>query len=185
MPPDDVERWKDRFVFPSMYEGWAKGLGDRFNANTRRELKAAGLDLERMPPAITALDNIKYLSIVARCGWPDEPEVEQLRLLGFHGIRGWQKGLLGAAVTSMLRLVGPQRTLTRLDRAFATTNNFTKATTVFVGPKEALVTVNEIHDMPSYWIGVFEAGCELLGLEGVVTTEKVDGPVGVFRISWK
>jgi uncharacterized protein (TIGR02265 family) len=177
--------WKDRFAFPSLIEGYIKGLGDRFTDETRRKLKAAGLDVTKMPPAIPALEMVPYMEIIASTAWPDEPRLEQLRLLGLAAIRGWKTGLLGSATSAMLRLIGPQRTLTRLDRAFSTTNNFNRAKTELVGTKEALVTVNEVQDMPSYWQGIFEAGLEILGLEGTVVVVNQAPPEATFRLTWK
>lgn len=177
--------WKDRFVFPSLIEGYIKGMGPRFTEKARARLKAAGLDVNKMPPAIPALDMEKYTRIFGEEGWPDEPPLEQLRLLGFNAIRGWQTGMLGKAATAMLRLIGIERSITRLDRAFSTTNNFSKATSVLVNKNEALITVNEVQDIPSYWIGIFEAALELLGREGTVQLESQTGPVGVFRVKWK
>ena len=177
--------WKDRFVFPSLIEGYIKGLGDRFSDETRRKLKAAGLDVTKMPPAIPAKEMVPYMEIVASTAWPDEPRIEQLRLLGLSAIRGWKTGLLGSAATAMIRLIGPQRALTRLDRAFSTTNNFNRAKTELIGAKEALVTVNDVQDMPSYWQGIFEAGVEILGLEGTVVLDHQTPPEATFRITWK
>jgi uncharacterized protein (TIGR02265 family) len=179
------EVWKDRFVFPSLIEGYIKGVGDRFTDETRRKLKAAGLDVTKMPPAIPALEMVPYMEIVASTAWPDEPRIEQLRLLGLAAIRGWKTGLLGSATAAMIRLIGPQRALTRLDRAFSTTNNFNRAKTELIGAKEALVTVNDVQNMPSYWQGIFEAGVEILGLEGTVVLDHQTPPEATFRITWK
>lgn len=181
----EPERWKNYFVFPAIYDGYERGLGKLWTEDVRRALMNAGLNLDKMPPAIPLADNIRYIKVLAKAVWPNEPPLEQERLLGYHGISGWKNGLLGSAVSSMLKLVGPQRTLTRLDRAFATTNNFNKAKTEFVGPREALVTINEVHDMPSYWVGVFEAGIDLLGLKGTVVTESHKPPEATFRIRWE
>lgn len=180
----DAERWKNYFVFPAIYDGYQRGLGPLWNDDVRRALASEGLDIDHIPPAIPLVDNVRYIDVLAKTVWPNEAPLEQQRLLGYHGISGWKNGLLGSAVSSMLRLVGPQRTLTRLDRAFATTNNFNKAKSQFVGPREALVTINEVHHMPSYWVGVFEAGIELLGLKGAVTTESHEPPEATFRIKW-
>lgn len=180
----EPNRYKDYFVFPSMYDGYHKGLGPLWDAPLKQALRDAGLMLEKMPPAIPLVDHIRYLEVMGKTLWPDQPAQEQQRLLGYHGIIGWQKGLLGSAVSSMLKLVGPQRTLSRLDRAFATTNNFNKAKTEFIGPKEALVTINEVHGIPSSWVGVFEAGLELLGLQGTVVVDSHREPEATFRITW-
>lgn len=175
----------EKYVFPSLIEGYIKGLGERFSAKTRAELKKAGLDVERLPPAIPAEEMKTYTAIVARTAFPDSQPVEQLQLLGASMIRGWQTGLLGSAASAMIRLIGPRRALNRLDRAFSTTNNFSKAITEFVGEKEALITITDVQDIPSYWLGIFEAGIELLGLQGTVIVEKHLPPAAVFRIRWE
>ena len=127
----------ERLVFPSLLDGYVKGLGPKFTAETRAKLKAAGLDMDRLPPAINASAMIPLMHLIANGAFPMEPREEQLRLLGLSAIRGWQSGLLGSAAAAMIRVIGPVRALTRLDRAFSTTNNFSKAKTQLLGPKEA------------------------------------------------
>jgi uncharacterized protein (TIGR02265 family) len=174
-----------RVVFGSLYEGFVQGLGPRLTAEVRAQMKAEGLDFDKLPPALPAADSIRYTRRLAILAFPDEPEVEALRLLGLHAIRGWQQTILGSAAAAMLRLIGPHRTLKRLSRAFQTTNNYSQATSEVVSDKEALVIVNDVDTMPSYWQGIFEAGLELLRLEGTVQLERLDGPQGTFRLKWK
>lgn len=176
---------KDRFVFPSLIEGYMKGLGPRFTAETRRKLKAAGLDVAKLPPAIAADAMVRFTAIIAAGAWPEEPQSEQYRRLGLAAIRGWQGTLLGSAASAMIRLIGPHRALTRLDRAFSTTNNFSRAKTELLGPKEALVTINDVQQMPTYWQGIFEAALELLALEGTVAIDHQTPPEATFRLTWK
>ena len=175
----------ERFVFPSLIEGYQKGLGERFTDTTRQKLKAAGLDVNKLPPAIPAHEMIPLMHIIAVEAFPDATPEDALRQLGLYAIRGWQSGLLGSAASAMIRLIGPRRALARLDRAFGTTNNFSKATTEFVGPTEALITVNDVQGMPSYWQGIFEAGLEILHLQGRVALDQERPPEAVFRITWQ
>lgn len=175
----------ERLVFPSLLDGYVKGLGPKFTAETRAQLKAAGLDMEKLPPAIGASAMIPFMHIIANGAFPTEPRDEQLRLLGLSAIRGWQSGLLGSAAATMIRIIGPLRALTRLDRAFSTTNNFSKAKTQMLGPKEALVTINDVQEIPSYWLGIFQAALEILGLEGTVVVDHQTPPEATFRITWR
>jgi uncharacterized protein (TIGR02265 family) len=179
------EIWKDRFAFSSLLESYEKGLGKRLTPTLREKLKVAGLDLEKLPPAIPAQEMPKYMDIIVAEVWPDTPREQALRELGLCVIRGWQQGLLGAAAAQMLRLIGVQRTLTRLDRAISTTNNFNKTSTVFVNSNEALITVNEVQNMPSYWRGILEAGLEILAVEGEIALESFHPPQATFRAKWK
>lgn len=175
----------EKYVFPSLIEGYMKGLGPRFTDETRRKLKAAGLDVAKLPPAIPVNDMTPFMEIIASTAWPDAPKNEQLRQLGLCAIRGWQGTLLGSAAAAMIRLIGPHRALTRLDRAFSTTNNFNRAKTELLGAKEALVTINDVQEMPTYWVGIFEAALELLALEGTVVIDHQTPPEATFRLTWK
>mgnify|MGYP001603965516 CR=1 FL=1 len=69
--------------------------------------------------------------------------------------------------------------------AFSTTNNFSRAKTELLGPKEALVTINDVQHMPTYWQGIFEAALELLALEGTVVIDHQTPPETTFRLTWK
>ncbi len=175
----------ERFVFPSLVEGYMKGIGERFSPELKQKLKSAGLDVAKLPPAIPVHEMERYMDLISSHAWPTVTREEQMRLLGLSAIRGWQSGLLGSATSAMLRVLGPRRTLTRLDRAFSTTNNFNKATTQFVDDKEALITVNDVQDRPTYWVGIFQAGLEILGLDGVVTIDAQQAPSATFRVKWK
>jgi uncharacterized protein (TIGR02265 family) len=176
--------WKDRFTFPQLFEGYVKGLGERFTPALRAKLKAAGLDLDKPPPAIPAVDVPKYMDLIVNEVWPGMARDEQLHRLGRAYVEGWPQGLLGAAATRMLRLIGPKRALLRLDRVFSTTNNFNKATTQLVNEQEALITVNDVQEMPTYWVGIFEASLELFDDRGQVTVEAVRPPEATFRVRW-
>lgn len=184
-PITDPAYWKDKYVFPSMVEGYIKGLGDKWTPKTVTRLKEAGLDVTKLPPAIPGNDMGRYIVIIAQEAWPNEPLPEQMRLLGLWSIRGWQKGLLGAAATQMLRLIGPRRALMRLDRAFSTADNFSRSTTDFPGEREAVITITDPNDSQTYWAGIVEAGLEMLGLTGSVTLDAPTKPhVVTIRVKW-
>ena len=175
----------ERLVFPSLVDSYLKGLGPLFSAQTHQELKAAGLDIDRLPPAIPSPDMRRLIEIFARNAWPDAERDERLRLLGLHAIRGWQSTFLGSAAAGLMRVMGPHRTLTRLNRAFRTTNNFSEATTELLGEREALIAVNDVEDMPTYWQGVFQAGLEVLKLEGTVVIDRLEpAPGATYRLTW-
>lgn len=141
--------------------------------------------MERLPPAIPVAEWSPYLRLSAVFAWPEETEDEALRLLGLHFIRGWQSTPLGAAASVMLRVLGPARTLTRLDRAFRTSDNFTRAETVLVNELEALITVNEVQNVPTYWVGILQGGLEVLHREGTVTLDAVNLPSATVRVVWQ
>jgi hypothetical protein len=55
-----------------------------------------------------------------------------------------------------------------------------------VGEKEALVTVNDVQGMVTYWQGIFEAGLAIVADGGKVTIDRqLPGPDATFRLTWK
>jgi uncharacterized protein (TIGR02265 family) len=176
-----VER---RLVFPSSVDGILKGLGPLATPALKAHLKQHGLDVDRLPPAIPMETWSPYLVRIATFAWPNATRDEALRLLGLHFIRGWKSTAMGAAASALLKLVGPARTLTRLDRAFRTSDNFSHATTELVSPTEALVEINEVQGCPTYWVGIVEGGLEVLGRVGTVVIDSEVPPGAKLRVKW-
>jgi uncharacterized protein (TIGR02265 family) len=175
-----------RLVFPTSVEGLFKGLGPRVTPEVISELRRLGLDIEKLPPAIPVETWTPILQRLAVLVAPSGTSTAQAyHDLGYHYIVGWQRTLMGSAAATLLRVLGPARTLTRLDRAFRTSDNFSRAETVMVNATECLITINEVQGMPTYWQGVFEAGLVLLGLTGSVDIEEVTPPGCRFRLKWK
>lgn len=174
-----------KLSFATAIEGLVRGLGPLVTDELRQKLKVAGLDLEALPPGIPAERMPGYFELMAGHIWPQESREEALRLLGLTFIRGWQHTLLGAAASAVLKVIGPERTLTRFDRAFRTSDNFTSAKTTMLGPKDALVEVNTVNGVPTYWIGIFQGGMEFLGVRGTVTLQDAKAPGAAYRLRWE
>ena len=138
-----------------------------------------------MPPAIPAELMPHIFAAIAEDIWPAESPEERIRLLGLHFIRGWQQTLLGKAAATFLKILGPHRTLARLDRAFRTSDNYTHSSATMVGPKEVLLTISDVDGLPTYWVGLLSGGLEFLGLKGTVTLESYPGPAAIYRLRWE
>lgn len=174
----------ERFIFPAAAEGMLKGMGPRATPEFKAHMKKHGLDFDHIPPAIPLSTWTPFMKAAAVFTWPHESVDEAMRLLGLHFIRGWKNTAIGSATSMMLRVVGPRRTLTRLDRAFRTSDNFTHAVTELVGANEALVTINEVQGFPTYWIGILQGGLEVLGRQGTVTVHSANLPEATLRVTW-
>lgn len=175
----------ERLAFPTAIEGLVKGLGDLVTARTRQKLLDTGLDLRALPPAIPAERMPLYFDTIASDLWPLESHDERARLLGLHFIRGWQHTLLGRATAAFLKLVGPHRTLSRLDLAFRTSDNYTRATYQLVSDHEVLLHISDVDGLPTYWTGLLSGSLEFLGLEGTAVLEAFPRPGASYRLKWK
>ena len=175
----------ERLAFPAAIEGVVKGLGPLVTERTKQRLAEAGLDLHHIPPAIPAERMPVYFKAIALDIWPDLAEDERIRLLGLHFIRGWQHTLLGRAASAFLKLIGPHRSLSRLDRAFRTSDNYTQATYELVHEHEVLLHISDVDGLPTYWVGLLSGSLEFLGLEGTVELERFPKPGASYRCTWK
>jgi uncharacterized protein (TIGR02265 family) len=177
---------QERIVFSSFVDSYLKGLGPLVTPRTVEELKKAGMKFEKPPPAYPEKQMLQFVEIFARNAWPEEQHPERLRRLGVAALKGWSMTMLGSAVTGLMKVLGPRRALSQLTKGFKTSNNFSEASFQIVSDKEALVTVNDIQSIPTYWQGLLQGGLEVLGLEGKVTIDKqLPGPDATFRLTWK
>lgn len=176
---------EERLVFPPSMDGLFRGLRDRLTPSVKRELASRGLDVDHLPPAMPVETWRPHLRSLGALAFPELSADEGMRMVGVSFMRGWHGTAIGQATSVVLALLGPARTLTRLDRAFRTADNFTEAKTELLNDHEALVTINEVHELPSYWQGVLQSGLELvLKRQGVVTLRAYLQPGAIYHIKW-
>lgn len=172
--------------FSGAAEALFQGLSPLTDAEAlRARLQSEGLDFDRLPPAIPRATFLGHIRTAATFVWPQLPLDEALRLAGFSQIRGWQNTALGRASSALLRIIGIERTLKRLDRAFHTTDNFTRTQVTIVRPGEALVIFENELPYPTYLVGILQAGIEMLGRKGQVELEEVTPVRAQMRVTWE
>lgn len=174
-----------RLVFPAAVEGLLKGLGEQVTPQLLSQLKARGVDVAQLPPAMPIEIWGTHLDFIRAQVFPELERDEGLRRIGRAFIEGWQRTLVGSAAAAMLKLVGPTRTLPRLTRAFRTSDNFSEATTELLSAKSARITINDVNGMPTMWLGTIEAGLAFLVSEGEVLIENRDPPGVTLLVTWR
>lgn len=157
-----------RLVFPNLVEGLVRATGNAVTPSLKAALRQQGLDLDKKFPPAWEVSNVgAWLDLFAEAKSPGAARDEALRLLGRAFIDGWRGTLVGGAMSVVLRTVGPERSLSRLQRAFRTGDNFTIVTVTPLDTpppwKLARVHFNESWQRPSYFLGVLEAGSVLVG----------------------
>lgn len=161
------------------------GLGDKATPALLAQLKERGVDVARLPPAMPVEVWGTHMDFIREQVFPELERDEGLRHIGRAFIAGWQRTLLGSAVSKMLKLVGPARTLPRLTRTFRTSNNFSSAETELLSANSARIVISDVHEMPSLWRGTIEGGLFLLVSEGEVVIEKSDPPGVSLLVTWR
>ena len=180
-----------RLVFPNLVEGLVRATGDGVTPALKAQLRERGLDLDKkFPPAWETTHVKEWFELFAAAKSPGVPREEALRRLGQGFMEGWRGTLVGGAMSIVLRTIGPDRSLSRLERAFRTGDNFT---TVTVTPIEtpppwrlAHIRFNEVFGCPEYFVGLMEAGSAFVGAKNPeVQLEALEGPGVLLRVRYQ
>lgn len=175
----------ERLVFPAQIEGLLRGLEPDVTPSLKRALKAAGLDVDvPFPPAWPAVKLGTWLDVMANEVYGEFSRDEAYRRIGRRFMDGWQRTLLGAAATKVLRLMGMRRGLERLTRSFRTGDNFSETAVEFPDDRVCLVSVKS-QQMPHYIAGILDGGLALMGVRGKVSVEPNVGDTMRFRVEWE
>jgi uncharacterized protein (TIGR02265 family) len=94
--------------------------------------------------------------------------------------------MLGRAVLSMLRVLGPRRALMRATQNFRAGNNFTESKLNELGPGQFELWMNEVGPYPAFTAGIIHAGLRVAGAKDIaVEMTGYDGHACTYRINWR
>ncbi|HEY0882059.1 MAG TPA: DUF2378 family protein, partial [Archangium sp.] len=117
-------------------------------------LRSKGLDLDKpLRPGYPAADFHKWVELVAAAVFPEDRRDEAIRKIGHRAVSGLEEGLVGKALSAGLKLIGPRRSLQRVERIFKNNNNYQVATLVEITERDAKVKLSEVYGMPTYYQG--------------------------------
>ncbi|NMO22800.1 DUF2378 family protein [Pyxidicoccus fallax] len=159
----------------------------RLSPTAYAALKEVGLDVtERLRPAYSFDTWRRSLAIIAADLYPTTPLDESYRLLGRALVRGVELTTMGRAMVSMARLLGPLRSLRRMNETFRSADNYVESRFTQCGPTHCELWINEVMDRPGYYQGVLEAGLELVGARDArVEVLSRDGDGATYSVSWR
>lgn len=156
-------------VFTSSVEGLIRALGPKLDARAHEQFAAIGLPLKGK--LLTAYPRRVWLEsglLASRILFPTLEPVAQRVALGKRFVYGYSETLVGKALTSMMRMLGPKRALARLERSFHTGNNYTRCEL-----RETPAGLElDLYDapFPEYYQGMVEALLEITGAKDIVVT---------------
>lgn len=177
----------EQIEFSQSVEGlFIKGLGKMLTPELRSSLRAFGLDLDRpLLPGYPAADFHRCVETVARGLYPGLDRDEALRRIGHRAVSGLEEGVVGRALAAGLRLIGPRRSLQRVERIFKNNNNYQEARLLDLSESEAHVQLSFVFGMPTYYQGLFEASVSAIGARDARVEIVPTPPPGVrLRITW-
>jgi uncharacterized protein (TIGR02265 family) len=160
-------------------------LGKRLTDKARARLKAAGLDVEHIDRPVPQPVWKECLRIAMEEVYPQLPLDEAALQMGKDLANGYVHTLQGKAAATMVRLLGPRRSLPRMASNLRSANNFIETTAREVGQGKYEITVNEHHGFPRYIEGGLVTVLPLTGARNVrVSTLDADEHRGTYLLEW-
>jgi len=152
-------------------------LGNKLTPELKAKLRASGLDLDKkLLPAYPAVDFHRWVAIAAEYVYPNVGATEAVRLFGRQSLVGLGETMIGKAMKLSLTLIGPRRALQRAGRSFRSNNNYIVVEAKELTPTSMELKFNEVYSLPSYYQGVLEGACMLIGAKQC--TVRLDSMLG-------
>lgn len=177
----------ERVIFGNTVDSlYRRTLDKDLPQELRARLKTLGLDLDAPLQAAYAHDVwVRCLDEVGRALHPDLPLEAARRKLARRMIEGYAQTVMGAAVLTMARVLGPMRSLGRMTHNFRSGNNFTETRLTVVDPSTADLWFNEPEATEGFVEGVLEEGLHRIGVKGLTITRNRQGPEScTYRVHW-
>jgi len=152
-------------VFDSAVEAiFLRGLGNLVTPELKSSLRELGLDLDRPPrPTYPRATWSRILAAtVAGLFSGDSPE-DGYRRLGEQSINGISRMPIGLASIAMSRLLGPRRSLLRLNEAWTSVNNFITMKVEELAANHFRVFLSDTYGHPAYMQGVIQSAMKMAG----------------------
>ncbi len=171
-------------VFEHAVEGMIRALGSKLDATNAARLREAGLDVAHILPAYPLDVWLKLMVIAADITSPGATKEQAMYDFGRRFLEGYTDTLLGKALLTMIRVLGPKRTLERMTRNFRSGNNYSQTELKPVGEREFDLWCNHVN-YSEWYRGLISAGVEASGGKNVqISVLKHDSTGAIFRIKY-
>ncbi|MFL5352707.1 DUF2378 family protein [Archangium sp.] len=174
-------------VFEQTIEAvFVRALHGRLPPACKARLRQAGLNLDqKLRPAYPFDAWMTFLRITAEELYPGVPLEQGAFKIGEACIDGFRETMLGRAVLSLLRVLGPKRALMRATQNFRAGNNYTESRLKELGPRQFELWMNEVGSLPTFTSGILHAGLRTAGAENIrIEMKGYDGHGCTYCINW-
>ncbi|MBZ4334393.1 DUF2378 family protein [Corallococcus interemptor] len=177
----------ERVIFSSSVDSlYRKVLAPSLTPELVDRLRARGLNLHA--PLLAAYPLavwVDCLEDTARTLHPDQPVEQGRRLMGRRMVEGYAQTLVGGAVLTLARVVGPMRSLERMQHNFRSGNNYTETRLTVLGPTQADLWFNEPEPLEGFVDGVLEEGMLRVGVQGFTLHRTRHSPESAtYHLEW-
>lgn len=177
---------KQKLVFDYTMQSLLRVLGQPLPPEHRAGLTALGVEPDQMLPAYPIETYGAVMDFITGQRWPGLSRDEAGFELGRAFMRAYRETLMGKAVYSVTRVIGPHRTLERMNRNFRSANNYTETRLRKVGPTTYELWFNHATST-GYFRGLLTEALDKVGTPGLSVTlaSSLEGGEATFRITWK
>ncbi|NBD08726.1 MULTISPECIES: DUF2378 family protein [Corallococcus] len=177
----------ERVIFSNTVDSlYRKVLMPSLRPELVERLRARGLNLQMPLLAAYPLATwVECLDDTARTLHPDRPLDQARRMLGRRMMEGYSQTLMGGAVLTLARVVGPMRSLERMQHNFRSANNFTETRLTVLGPAQVDIWFNEPDLMEGFVDGVLEEGLLRIGVRSLNLHRTRHSPEAItYHLEW-
>ncbi len=176
----------EKLWFSHSVEGlFVRGLGPRLTPALRAKVLAQGIDLDRLKPGYPIEDIVAVCRALLPSLWPTLSEAEGFQLLGNALLQGYSQTLLGTAMVQMMKLIGPRRSLERMQKNFRTGGNYIETRFTALGPTSVELWLSDVTGVPTFWAGMVEEGARMTGTKNIrVVVHAESPPSATLRVDW-
>ncbi|RKG80871.1 DUF2378 family protein [Corallococcus exercitus] len=176
----------EKVVFGHTVEGLLVALEGHLDGPLRSRFKAVGLDLDqKLAPAYPKDQWHQMLVLAAQVLFPSHTPAQAHWHLGQRFITAYFSIRMGRALQSVLRFLGPARTLERTTRNLAYGSNFLHVDVERLAPTDYRLKVNEGGLHPEFIGALCHFGTLTTGVKGLTTVvEAHEGPSATYRMRW-
>jgi uncharacterized protein (TIGR02265 family) len=175
----------DRVIFGSAAEGLIRAMGNKLDERAHHKFAQLGVPLR--PRVLPVYPRKAWIDACVYAGellFPINKPEEQRLMLGHRFISSYSETIVGKALITMLRLLGPRRSLARIERSFRTGMSHADIGLKELEPGHFEVAVANV-SYSEWYQGMIEKGLELSGAKELkVTVSSREGDTVTYEVRW-
>lgn len=175
----------EKLVFSHSVEAFVRAVRPVLDGAFVEQLKAVGIDTTKpLLPAYPVDVLREALLLGAKRLNPGLSQKEAFAALGRRYVEGFGETLVGRALKTAIRLIGPRRTLDRLAKQFRTANNYSESKVTHAEQGQSLLWCNDVM-YPDWYEGLITGMLEVSGAKNVkVRLSRHDAEGAFFDVEW-
>lgn len=174
-------------IFDNTIEGLFRALRPLVSPAGKARIRALGVDMDgKLNPAYPAQVWASAVKICAADAFAGLPPLEAQRRVAQKTVDAFTEGVIGTAMFSLLRLLGPDRTIGRMTRNLRTGSNYVETRATQLEPHRYEIWINDVTDVPGFYLGLLEQGLHHVGAKELkIELASQSGPSCTYRVQWK